>query len=493
MKPNKRLSRPEHEFFDTLSMIILSNPFSEERRLLESALTTGMEVHRLSRMELIHEQLQAHIGRLEQRGLKSINQFEGEEWRLVFNAFLYHIYASFLSRFDDVIQRQLQTPKETVVIPFAQELLARTARHGFTKKTGLKYLALFYQLRRAYYFIEKALIGGSASMQQLRESLWNNVFTSDLRNYDEHLWDRMEDFSTLLLGETGTGKGSAASAIGRSGYIPFDEHRGCFSSNFTETFISTNLSSFPEGVIESELFGHRKGAFTGAIDNHKGLFELCSIHGSLFLDEIGDISTQLQLKLLQILQERSFTPVGSHEPKRFSGRVIAATNRSLSELREEKRFRDDFYYRLCSDVITVPPLRQRIEESAIELELLVDLLVERMLGRKNPDLTDSVLRALASGIPQEYSWPGNVRELEQAIRRILLNGSYTGETKSRTQPVSRRVSKEMLDGSISAQRLVAEYCSMLYSRFNTYEAVARRTGLDRRTVKKYLDKAGAGL
>src|SRR5213078_1832008 len=133
-----------------------------------------------------------------------------------------------------------------------------------------------------------------------------------------------------------------------------------FAESFTRTFISLNLSQFPEALIESELFGHKKGAFTGAIEAHEGVFARCSPHGAIFLDELGEVSIPTQIKLLQVLQERTFSPVGSREKLRFCGRVIAATNSELDELRRQKVFRDDFYYRLCSDILTVPSLRQRI-------------------------------------------------------------------------------------------------------------------------------------
>src|SRR5438093_11021295 len=179
-------------------------------------------------------------------------------------------------------------------------------------------------------------------MCELRRNLWQNVFTQEIRLYERYLWDRLEDFSTLLLGETGTGKGTAAAAIGRSGFIPFDEKQGRFVESFTRSFIALNLSQHPETLIESELFGHKKGAFTGAVEAHEGVFARCSPHGAIFLDEIGDVPTPIQIKLLHVLQERTFSPVGSHEKLRFRGRVIAATNQPLDVLREKQLFRDDF-------------------------------------------------------------------------------------------------------------------------------------------------------
>jgi len=486
MQKEDGLDAEDREFFSTVIQIISANPFGDERDTLENSLVPGLGHDRLRRVKKFHGLLHDRVTRLEHRGLRTIQQFSGDDRRLMNYAFLFHVYIPFESQLESVILEQLQRPDAVVTLPFAEHLIARIKPHGFSDKQCLRYLGLYYQLRRAFHFIEDSLVGDSPSMKQLRCSLWNNVFTKDIRNYDEHLWNRMEDFSTLLLGETGTGKGSAAAAIGRSGYIPFDRKKGCFIESFAETFIATNLSQFPESLIESELFGHRKGAFTGAIDSHKGLFERCSVHGSLFLDEIGDVSVPTQLKLLQILQERTFTPVGSHTRQRFSGRVIAATNRSLQELREQGKIRDDFFYRLCSDVITVPPLRQRIEESPTELDLLLDLLVTRLTGKNDPSLIDMVLESLKRTLPAGYPWPGNVRELEQAVRRVILNGSYQGETTQVGLSAEGKICERMRSGTMTARELLRHYCSTLYDQLGTYEEVARRTGLDRRTVKRYV-------
>jgi transcriptional regulator with GAF, ATPase, and Fis domain len=323
-------------------------------------------------------------------------------------------------------------------------------------------------------------------MRELRRSLWNNVFTHDMRLYERYLWDRMEDFSTLLLGETGTGKGAAAAAIGRSGFIPFDDTNMRFRESFTRSFVSINLSQFPESLIESELFGHRKGAFTGAVEAHEGVFAGCSPHGAIFIDEIGDVSVPVQIKLLQVLQDRVFSPVGSHERKRFHGRVIAATNRPLDVLRREKLFRDDFFYRLSSDVITVPPLRRRVAEDPAELRDLVGLVVQRTTGRDSEELHALVLNVIEDRLGPDYPWPGNVRELEQAVRRILLTRTYGGDTGGIADDLKGRLHRRLDLGEYAAAELLSDYCRLLYARYGTYEEVARRTELDRRTVKKYI-------
>jgi transcriptional regulator with PAS, ATPase and Fis domain len=313
-----------------------------------------------------------------------------------------------------------------------------------------------------------------------------------MRGYDVALWNRMEDFSTLLLGETGTGKGSAAAAIGRSEFIPYLPGQRRFAANFAESFITINLSQFPETLIESELFGHRKGAFTGAIDHHEGVFERCSAHGALFLDEIGEVSIPVQIKLLQVLQERTFTPLGGHEKKRFSGRVIAATNQALGTLRRDGRFRDDFFYRLCSDVIEVPTLRQRIAESPAELEQLAQLLVARITGAQAPDLVAAVLDALGRDLPRGYPWPGNVRELEQAVRRIFLTGRYGADIAQTAPSEEAGLIERLRAGELTADELLARYCAMLYRRLGTYADVAKKTGLDPRTSRKYVEGARSG-
>jgi len=485
----RRLSTEDRDFFAPLGRVIFMNPFSAEREALLGRVSPGHagEASRLDpKSYAFVTEVNRRINRLDQRGRSTLDQFGDGDREIVQPVFLYQVYHRHVAELDALIHKQLRMKEAAAPVPFAEQLVAELGERGFTEEQGLHYLAVFYQLRRAFFFIVEGLVGGSASMQELRRGLWNSVFTHDMHNYDRCLWNRMEDFSTLLLGETGTGKGSAAAAIGRSGLIPFDRKGGRFAANFAQTFISINLSQFPESLIESELFGHKKGAFTGAIDDHAGLLELCDAHGALFLDEIGEVGVPIQIKLLQVLQERTFTALGGHAKKRFAGRVIAATNRALAELRGSGEFREDFFYRLCSDVIVMPTLRQRIEESAAELQQLVALLVTRTAGEESEGLTEIVLETLRRDLPAGYPWPGNVRELEQAVRRVLLTGRYTGNTEEREVARADALVRDVRSGALNAQELMTRYCEMLYRQVGTYEEVARRTGLDRRTVRKYV-------
>lgn len=481
MRRKTTLEGEARDFFSLVVESIHMNPFLDDRRGVLRQISPGW----FPGMTIAPE-LDAHIERLDSNGLRKIQDFREEDRRMVEEVFLYQHFIRLAPDFRKMIEIQETSPDSQVTAPFAKRLIGQLQSRGFSETVCWHRLALFYQLHRAFHFISHALIGDCPAMKQLRYSLWNNVFTYDLGLYDRYLFNRLEDFSTLLLGETGTGKGSAALAIGRSGFIPFDPRKGQFTHNLMETFVSINLSQYPESLIESELFGHRKGAFTGAVENHEGMFARCSVHGALFLDEIGDIAIPIQIKLLQVLEERSFTPVGSHELKRFQGRVIAATNRSIGELRKQGNFRDDLFYRLCSDVIIVPTLRQRIEESPSELELMVNLLITRITGGENPKLTDMVMETLKRDLPKDYRWPGNVRELGQAVRRILLTQHYEGDILVSESNLEEKTIEGIRSGSLKANELLNQYCSLLYKRFGTYQEVARRAGLDARTVKKYL-------
>jgi len=489
MTTKKRLSQKEREFFALVTQAIVANPFADERVEIDlklSGLSPG--VSRSERITKLAEEVNARIKFLEKEGVVHLDHFSLEDRKLAENIFLFAFYLQLIDKFDILIQEQIKAGDTPLKVPFAQGALTFLLAKGFSAEVALRYFALGYQVRRAFFFIDHSLVGRSPSMKELRRNLWNNVFTYNLLFYDQHLWNRMEDFSTLILGETGAGKGNAAKAIGRSGFIPFNEKKQCFVESFTQSFLAINLSQFPESLIESELFGHKRGAFTGAVEDYKGVFARCSPYGAIFLDEIGDIAIPGQIKLLQVLQERVFSQVGSHQKIRFNGRVIAATNRSIDEIRNRGIFRDDFFYRLCSDIIKVPPLRQRLEEDPKELDDLLAFTVERIVGNPSPELTGMMREVIDKNLGKQYPWPGNVRELEQCVRRILLKRNYEGDYKSTTPDLCSQLKEGVEAGNLDAQSLLAGYCFLLYQRHGTFEEVARRAKLDRRTVKKYVEE-----
>lgn len=487
------LSASDREFFAGVADVVFANPYSSRRAELIVRLAPGARLGDLTaRPNPLERAVEARLAPLLADGGAALARLGGADRDIVEPALLYVCYHRFVPQLDALIERQLKQSGAPVSVQFGDEAIGELVRNGFSEERAVRYFAFIFHLRRAFYFIHGSLAGESESMRCLREALWNNVVTHDMYGYHTALWNRMEDFSTLLLGETGTGKGSAAAAIGRAGFIPYLPGERRFAASFADAFIAINLSQFSEALIESELFGHVKGAFTGAIGNHDGLFQRCNAHGALFLDEIGDVSVPVQIKLLHVLQDRVFTPVGGHERMRFSGRVIAATNRSLGALRREGRFRDDFFYRLCSDVIEMPSLRQRIAEAPGELEQMVRLLVARIAGTDDRALADGVMEALDASVPAGYGWPGNVRELEQAVRRILLTGRYAGDLADASQSEDDVLLAKLRAGELSAAQLLEQYCALLYRRYGSYAEVAKRAGLDPRTTRKYVESAKSG-
>jgi two-component system response regulator HupR/HoxA len=214
--------------------------------------------------------------------------------------------------------------------------------------------------------------------------------------------------SVLITGENGTGKERVASALFSS------------SERKNAPFVALNCGALAEGVLESELFGHVRGAFTGASNAHDGVFARAD-GGTLFLDEIGDTSPATQVKLLRVLQEGTFTPVGGKLERRVNVRVIAATNRDLESMRKQGSFRDDLYFRLAVVRIAVPPLRNRKED----IPALVQSFIDREKERDGHGIARTTTNELLT-LFAENSWPGNVRELENAVRRLI---ALSGDSK----------------------------------------------------------------
>jgi transcriptional regulator with PAS, ATPase and Fis domain len=267
--------------------------------------------------------------------------------------------------------------------------------HAELKRRERELSSLTQELGERYRF--ENIVGNSRAMQ--------NVFRL--------LEKIIESESTVLIqGESGTGKELIARAIHYNG------------PRAKKAFVVQNCSAFNDNLLESALFGHTKGSFTGAIKDKKGLFEIAD-GGTFFLDEVGDMSPALQVKLLRVLQEGTFTPVGGTETREVDVRVIAATHKDLQKMVERGEFREDLYYRINVIKIQIPPLRERIDDLPILSEhfLRKHFRVRPGAARMRPPrLSEEALAAM-----QRYPWPGNIRELENEIERCMVLGGDLDE------------------------------------------------------------------
>ena len=345
----------------------------------------------------------------------------------------------------------------------------------------------FFQVRRAFHHIFSNIIGGSMPAARLRAAVWESIFTYDMRRYRRALIERMGDMTTLIVGPSGTGKELVARAIALSRFIPFDPDRGRFVDEGGVALHALNLSALSPTLIESELFGHRRGAFTGALADRAGWLQECGPIGTVFLDEIGDVDPSIQVKLLRVLQTRTFERLGDTTPLKFRGKIIAATNRDLSREIQAGRFRQDFYYRLCADMIETPALAAQLRDAPEELPHMILFLVERIVGETEAvALAEEVHAWVKRHLGPRYPWPGNVRELEQCVRNVLIRREY------RPAAVPPGDTREALvaaieNGTLTADELLARYCALVYADTRSYQETARRLGLDRRTVRKKVD------
>lgn len=243
--------------------------------------------------------------------------------------------------------------------------------------------------RREFPRTESELIGSSSAMR---------------RALSEVRMVAPTDSAVLIQGETGTGKELIARAV-------HDQ-----SSRRRAPFVTVNCAAIPAGLLESELFGHERGAYTGALNSAIGRFQLAH-QGTLFLDEIGDMPLELQPKLLRVLQEQEFERLGSTHTIRVDVRIVAATNRDLSALVQERQFRADLYYRLHVFPIALPPLRERLDDIPLLVRHFTEKFAERM--NKAVHIIPDEVMAILEG----YSWPGNIRELQNFIERAVILSS----------------------------------------------------------------------
>jgi DNA-binding NtrC family response regulator len=406
----------------------------------------------------------------------------------------YWLYQTYAARFDGLILAGMEGrggARVDFYPAFRADAEARLDLPGFAANFGGGHepphlFASAFQIRRAFHNIFRSLVGGSAPMARLRAAIWQSIFTHDLARYRRGLYARMADFATLITGPSGTGKELVARAIALSRYVPYDPKRGGFAGDFATGFFPLNLAALSPTLIESELFGHRRGAFTGALAERAGWMEVCPPSGAVFLDEIGEVGTDIQVKLLRVLQSRTFQPLGGMDSRPFAGKIIAATNRDLPAEIRAGRFREDFYYRLCSDQLTTPSLREQLDAAPDELETLVAHIAGRLLDEgEAANFTRETLAWIHRNLGARYAWPGNFRELEQCVRNLVLRGEYRP-----AGPLVRGATDDwnaiIEAGALSAEELMRRYTRIVHAQAGTIEETARRLDLDRRTVKARL-------
>ncbi len=311
----------------------------------------------------------------------------------------------------------------------------------------------------------KAMIGSSPKMLDIFKTLARAAMTHA---------------SVLIVGESGTGKELIARAIYEN------------STRRNKKFIAVNCGAFTETLLESELFGHTKGSFTGANENRKGIFEEAD-GGTLFLDEIGELSLQMQVKILRAIQEGEIRPVGSSDSKKVDVRIIAATHRNLNQLVKTGKFREDLYYRLKVVLLEIPPLRERIED----LPELASYFLNKYIIKNNKKISKITESAISS--LKKYSWPGNVRELENTIERIVaLSNSSQIDLEDLPAEIRNPTISDESNATNSQENSLEELEKkhilqvLSESNFNKSKA-AEKLGIDRTTLYRKAQKYGIDL
>ncbi|MFZ0257158.1 MAG: sigma-54 dependent transcriptional regulator [Gammaproteobacteria bacterium] len=318
------------------------------------------------------------------------------------------------------------------------------------------------------YRENRHLTGGTRSLELFRNLVGSSAGIRRVRRLIEQVADT--DANVLLLGESGTGKEVVARNV--------HYHSG----RRYKPFVPVNCGAIPEDLLESELFGHEKGAFTGAISARRGRFEMAD-GGTLFLDEIGDMPLAMQVKLLRVLQERTFERVGSNKSITASVRIVAATHSNLEDSIAAGKFRQDLYYRLNVFPIDMPPLRERVED----LPLLINDLITRMEHEKRGSirLTPAAMDSLC-----RYPWPGNVRELANLIERVLILYPY-GVVDTQDLPEKYQVGRSLRDvraeGDLDLSTMVVSSQGLPREGLDLKEHLNR---LEYLLIKQALDEAG---
>src|SRR5690348_9691628 len=387
-------------FAEAVSRLAFCNPFLPERIECERAalgdafvvsdnvwsIAKDVEGNRpnIGRLQVRVERVAAQL----HEKLAAGQRASDKEIQLYEDFIVYLLYYRVQDTFKRYIRGTIEKPQQdlaTLYEKFAEDVEHFLEIPGLTLPGGFDaphLFACYFQVRRAFHHIFQNIVGSSMPAAKLRAAAWQSIFTHDMSRYRRVMYQRMNDLTTLVTGASGTGKELVARAIALSRYIPFEVKTRSFASNYEEQFHALNLSALSPTLIESELFGHRRGAFTGALEDRIGWLETCQPLGTVFLDEIGELDPAIQVKLLRVLQTRTFQRLGDTKTRQFRGKIIAATNRDLAREMGDRRFRQDFYYRICSDLITTPSLRDQLAECPDDLRSMILFIARRIVDEE---------------------------------------------------------------------------------------------------------------
>lgn len=496
-------SADEAARLDAIGKLGFTNPFGAARLSLERVIV-GDEVARSSpwsrsldwpnqdpALPAIQEEAERHIAEA-QAGLRRGAKYSERDRDLIRGVALYVLYYRYDYAFFEMIATE--SPSDSVAFYESferdfRELLHQVGPPSWAR-TPDDLFSLFFQIRRAFHFVFHQILGSSRAAAELRGRVWESLFTHDPWRYLRHLQGRMHEASTLILGPSGTGKELVACAIGLSSFIRFEPARRRFARNFRGAVHPLHLAAMSKTLIESELFGHKKGAFTGASADRMGHLEGRSSSDTIFLDEIGELDPEVQVKLLRVLQSRTFHRLGDTEPRRFEGKVVAATNRDLPREMAVGRFREDLYYRLCSDVIRTPTLQEQVAGDIDELGHLVSVLIQRNLGASDQTTLDEIMTGIEQSVGFDHAWPGNIRELEQCVRNLLIHGSYVPAAAPEEPGGLDALFRKMRAASVDLDEVASAYTGWVYRREGSYTRTGALLGIDRRTVARHVGDAG---
>jgi len=516
------ISPIERPFLQALSKLVSANPFSPtwvdlEHQALGKELPTQPTVHLLDdgkdgefpTLVDLDKRVQSLAERFRDRlaqGARPTTQ-ESEFYQ---HLVLYSLYRQYRLRFDKLIEDTLpeqDAPRVDFWRDFQQDFhyyFAGLPGHTLLCRLDCAQIfSCFFQIRRAFQQIFWCIVGRSKCSILLREEVWKSIFTHDMHRYLRMLFARMNDVNTLITGPTGTGKELVAKAIGFSQYIPFGAKNERFAANFRQSFHPLNLSAMPSSLIEAQLFGHTDDAYSGAKRDREGWLHKCSSpHSAIFLDEIGDVSASVQVKLLRVLENRVFQRVGDTADHAFEGKVVAATNRDLAAEVHAGRFRRDLYYRLSADTINTPSLREQLDDCPDDLHDLVLFLARRVLRNRAEDAdVEKEAKSLAADVEgwieheleDDYGWPGNMRELEQCVRSIMVRKSY--RPAQYTEPgLESELHGALLaaaENGWTAKELERRYCAVALQKTGSYQQGARLLSMNRQTFTKRCRESAA--